>query len=74
MNEELREARERIEALETTVSYQELELSEMSDALFDSTRRVERLETLLRELTKRFKELSEGGLPALPENERPPHY
>jgi SlyX protein len=70
-NEELE--RKLIE-LETKSSYQEAALADMSAMLVAQNARIERLETSMRVLRDKLKELSgEEQLP-LPENERPPHY
>lgn len=63
-----------IEALEMKISYQEATIAELSSSLYDHEQRLERLERLLKELSAKFKELADGGLPPLPTNERPPHY
>ncbi len=69
-----RSSETRLLELETKTSYQEAELLEMSKALFEQDRRIERLEALLRDLRDRVKELAGEGQSPLPENERPPHY
>ena len=64
----------RLIELETKNSYQEAELLDMSKALVDQDDRIARLEATVRALRERLKELGGEGRPALPENERPPHY
>lgn len=64
----------RIEALETKAAYQERAIAELSSELFDASRRVERLEKLLRELVGKVKDLAEAAEPSAPGNVRPPHW
>ncbi len=64
----------RLEALEVKVSYQESTIQELSATLYDQAQRLERMERLVREISGKMKDLVQEGLPALPANERPPHY
>jgi SlyX protein len=60
--------------LETKASFQEAALADMSAMIVAQNARIERLETTLRALRDKVKDLGgEEQLP-LPENERPPHY
>jgi SlyX protein len=60
--------------LETKSSFQEAALADMSAIVVAQNARIERLETAMRALRDKLKDLSgESELP-LPENERPPHY
>jgi SlyX protein len=64
----------RLVELETKSSYQDAALLDMSKTIVDQGASIERLETTVRALRDKLKDLSgEGQLP-LPENERPPHY
>jgi len=63
----------RIEELETKLTYQERTMTEMSAAAFEHERRIQRLESLLRQMAEKLKELAGDG-PPLPPGERPPHY
>lgn len=65
---------QRITDLETKVSYQEITSGELSRQGWEQQKRIEVLEEQVRLLAKRLTELSEGSLPPLPTNERPPHY
>jgi uncharacterized coiled-coil protein SlyX len=64
----------RLIELENKNSYQEAELIDFSQALIAQDARIERLETTLRALREKVKELSGEGQTPLPANERPPHY
>jgi len=64
----------RLIELENKNSYQESELQDLSRALIDQDARIERLETTLRALREKVKELAGEGQAPLPANERPPHY
>jgi uncharacterized coiled-coil protein SlyX len=64
----------RLIELENKNSYQEAELLDLGKALIDQDARIERLETTLRALREKVKELAGEGQPPLPANERPPHY
>lgn len=68
------DAEGRLEALEVKVSYQESTIQELSAALYDQAQGLERMERLVREISGKMKDLVQEGLPALPANERPPHY
>jgi len=60
--------------LETKASFQEAALADMSAMIVAQAGRIERLETTMRAMRDKLKDLSgEEQLP-LPENERPPHY
>jgi len=64
----------RLLELENKNSYQEAELLDLSKALIDQDLRIERLETTLRALREKVKEMAGEGQAPLPVNERPPHY
>lgn len=68
------ESSTRLEALETKAAYQELALAELSSELFEASRRIERLEKLLREMAGKIKELTEAAEPQAPGDVRPPHW
>lgn len=63
----------RFEALESRLAFQEHELHQLNQALYDSQRRIDQLEGQNRELVKRYKEVSEK-LPDHQKDEPPPHY
>jgi uncharacterized coiled-coil protein SlyX len=55
------------------LTFQERSVAEMSAAAFEQARRIDRMETLLRSMAEKLKELAGDGAP-LPQGERPPHY
>ncbi|HAE20832.1 MAG TPA: hypothetical protein DCG47_00695 [Spirochaetaceae bacterium] len=65
---------ERIEALETKLSYQEAALADMSALVNEYRLRVERLEGTLKDVSGKLRELDDGKDGGLPQSERPPHY
>ena len=64
---------ERFEALEVKAAYQEESLSKLNGEVWDLSRRMDRLESLVSELRRKLAEAvgSESGAPA---DQRPPHY
>jgi uncharacterized coiled-coil protein SlyX len=64
----------RLEALETKLSYQERSLAELSSELFAQARRVERLEQVLGELAGKVKEVADSVEQPAPGDVRPPHW
>ncbi|HUX36447.1 MAG TPA: SlyX family protein [Rectinemataceae bacterium] len=65
---------ERLEALETKAAYQERAVVELSSELFEASRRIERLEKLLRGMAGKIKELTEAAEPQASGDVRPPHW
>jgi uncharacterized coiled-coil protein SlyX len=63
----------RFVGLETRLAYQEKSLADMSAQAFEDSKRIERLEALVRDMNRRMKE-TQGDGPPLPEGEKPPHY
>ena len=64
----------RLVELETKASFQEAALLDLSKLIIEQGARIEKLETTVRALRDKLKDVSgEGQLP-LPEHERPPHY
>ncbi len=60
--------------LETKHSFQEASMIDMSAMIVDQAARIEALESLVRSLREKVKELAGGGEGPLPANEKPPHY
>jgi SlyX protein len=70
----MEDSERRLVELETKASFQEAAIQDLSAMITEQNARIERLETTVRALRDKLKEVSgEGQLP-LPENERPPHY
>ncbi|MFP4282937.1 MAG: SlyX family protein [Opitutales bacterium] len=62
---------ERIQ-LELKVTFLEKTVAELSEALYDQQKQIERLETRFTRLEERLKALAEGEDPG--GHQRPPHY
>ncbi len=61
--------------LETKIAYQEHNLQELSDVIFRQQQQIDKLESIIQLLIKRFDEFSaaQPGNSA-PADEKPPHY
>jgi SlyX protein len=64
----------RLEALEMKIAYQEAAIDSLSATIYNQAQSLERLDRLFKDMAGKLKELGREGLPALPANERPPHY
>ncbi len=66
---------ERLVKIETKIAFQEQNIKDLNDVLYEQQQEIERLNSICDALVKRFKELSEftPGIDA-PANEKPPHY
>jgi SlyX protein len=60
--------------LETKASFQEAALADMSAMIVAQAGRIDRLETTMRAMRDKLKDLSGEDQMPLPEHERPPHY
>jgi SlyX protein len=67
------DAGDRFETLETKASYQEESLSKLSGEVWDLSRRMDRLESLVAELRRKAAEADAPGTGA-PADQKPPHY
>ena len=65
---------DRLRELETRSSFQEAAIQDLSAMVVDQASRIERLESTLRALRDKVKELAGEGQGPLPPGERPPHY
>ncbi len=74
MSEIDQEMRQRIEKLETKISFQESTIEDLSSSLYYQALKLERFERLLRDFASKMKEVAGEAMPPLPQNERPPHY
>jgi uncharacterized coiled-coil protein SlyX len=68
------ESEKRLMELETKASFQEAAILDMSRMIALQDSRLDRIETTLRALRDKLKDVSGEGQTPLPENERPPHY
>lgn len=64
----------RLEAVEIRLTYAERSASDLSAELFEASRRIDRLEKLLREMASKVKELSDEAEPGAPGDVKPPHW
>jgi SlyX protein len=66
---------ERLENIETKLSFQEDLVEELNKTVYQQQQKIERLEAMCQSLAQHVQSLSaarnDGGMPA---NERPPHY
>lgn len=67
------DAGDRFEALEIKAAYQEESLAKLSGEVWDLSRRMDRLESLVSELRRKLAE-AEGTESGAPADQRPPHY
>jgi uncharacterized coiled-coil protein SlyX len=65
---------ERLIELESKNAFQEAAILDLGKLIVDQEARIAKLETTLRALRDKVKELSGEGQIPLPEGERPPHY
>jgi len=65
---------ERLIAIESKLTHQEMLLDELNAVLTDQQARVGYLEELCSTLVERLRSLTEGASPGAPADERPPHY
>jgi SlyX protein len=64
----------RLVDLETKHSFQEASIIDMSAMIVEQASRIEALESVVRSLREKVKELVGEGQAPLPPNEKPPHY
>ena len=67
------DAGDRFETLEIKAAYQEESLAKLNGEVWDLSRRMDRLESLVAELRRKLAE-TEGPGPGAPADQRPPHY
>ncbi len=65
---------ERLDKIEERVAHQELGLQQLGDELYQQQLQVEKLELLVRELSERFRNISESSSGGSGIDEPPPHY
>ncbi len=64
----------RMDSLETKLSYVERAVTDLDALVLDYGRRTERLEEMMKLMSRRVVELGADKEPGLPAGERPPHY
>ena len=66
---------ERLENIETKVSYQEDQIEELNKTVYQQQQKLERLDAICEALARQMRSLAEAGNDGKsPANERPPHY
>ncbi|AHC14126.1 SlyX family protein [Salinispira pacifica] len=65
---------ERLEALETKISYMENSIAELNDVLVDQQRSLDAHTKKIDSLIHLFRELKETGGEDSPHDSKPPHY
>ena len=65
---------ERLEKLETKISFQEDQIEELNKTVYQQDQKLERLQTICEVLARELRELAEAGNDGKTANERPPHY
>jgi SlyX protein len=74
MEREAGDVERRLVDLETKHSFQEASILDMSAMIVEQAARIEALESVVRGLRDKVKELVGEGRSPLPPDERPPHY
>jgi SlyX protein len=65
---------ERIENIETKISYQEDQIEELNKTVYQQQQKLDRLEAICGSLARHIQSMAEAGGESKPANERPPHY
>jgi len=65
---------ERLEKLETKISFQEDQIEELNKTIYQQQQKLERLESICEALARELRALAEAGNDGKSANERPPHY
>lgn len=65
---------ERMDKIEERVAHQEMGIQELGDELYQQQLQLEKLELLIRELSERFKNISDASGAVTSVDEPPPHY
>lgn len=60
--------------LEMKIAYQERTIGELSDLFAAETRRVDRMEAVLKSLTEKMRSIEDGKERNPPHDAKPPHY
>ncbi|MEN8668766.1 MAG: SlyX family protein [Ketobacter sp.] len=67
-------SQEKLDDLEAKLAFQEHELNQLHDSLYESQRRIDVLERQMTELVKRYQQMSEKLDDDMPADQKPPHY
>jgi SlyX protein len=65
---------DRLEKLETNISFQEDLVEELNKTVFQQQQKLERLQAMCEALARELRALAEAGNDGKSANERPPHY
>ena len=65
---------ERLENIETKISFQEDLIEELNKTVYQQQQKLDQLEEICRALARHVQALAEAGNEGKPANERPPHY
>jgi SlyX protein len=65
---------DRLEKLETKISFQEDLVEELNKTVFQQQQKLERLQAMCEALARELRALAEAGNDGKSANERPPHY
>ena len=65
---------ERLETIETKISYQEDQIEELNKTVYQQQQKLEQLQAICEALARELRALAEAGNDGKSANERPPHY
>jgi len=65
---------ERLEKLETKISFQEDQIEELNKTIYQQQQKLEQLQAICEALARELRALAEAGNDGKSANERPPHY
>ncbi len=65
---------ERLENIESKISFQEDQIEELNKSVYMQQQKIERLEAICEALARQLRSLAEAGSEGKGGNERPPHY
>jgi len=65
---------ERLETIETKISYQEDQIEELNKTVYQQQQKLEQLQAICEALARELRALAEAGNDGKSANEKPPHY
>ena len=65
---------ERLENIETKISYQEDQIEELNKTVYQQQLKIERLEAICEALARQVRSLADAANDGKSANEKPPHY